>query len=66
MPCSMILLKVIKFKVYFFIFVHAGLEPGTVVISEAAVDGILRPYMEVVCNDSYTTQNIRSIDIIDI
>ncbi|XP_033732978.1 uridine phosphorylase 2-like [Pecten maximus] len=24
-----------------------GLEPGTVVISEAAVDGILRPYMEV-------------------
>lgn len=24
-----------------------GLEPGTVVISEAAVDGLLRPYMEV-------------------
>lgn len=29
-------------------FVFEGLEPGTVVISEAAVDGILRPYMEVV------------------
>lgn len=27
-----------------------GLEPGTVVISEAAVDGLLRPYMEVVCD----------------
>ena len=26
-----------------------GLEPGTVVITDAAVDGLLRPYMEIVC-----------------
>jgi hypothetical protein len=25
-----------------------GIEPGSVVITEAAVDGLLRPYMEVV------------------
>lgn len=36
-------------KVYPLLFC-TGLEPGTVVISEAAVDGLLRPYMEVVCD----------------
>ena len=26
-----------------------GLKPGSVVISETAKDGLLRPYMEIVC-----------------
>ena len=28
--------------------IYVGLAPGTVVITEAAVDGLLRPYMEIV------------------
>ena len=31
-----------------FFYNYAGLEPGSVVITEEAVDGLLRPYMEVV------------------
>ena len=27
----------------------SGLEPGSVIITDEAVDGLLRPYMEIVC-----------------
>lgn len=30
-----------------------GLKPGTVIITEEAVDGLLRPYMEVVSTFQY-------------